>query len=164
MKFLSLLVILMLSFTAHAGFEGLNQGVSLKLFNRLDCAEGLACSKVKDKFVVKATGVAQVQTQSTAAVTPLTSQACGTTIINAAAVVVTLPSPAANLGCRITFVTGNASNFDIEPGAGFQILVLTNAAGDSIRNATLGNSVTLEAISATEWAAVAINGTYTDID
>jgi len=45
---------------------------------------------------------------------------------------------------------------------GDQILVSTNAAGDSIRNATLGNSITLQAISASQWVPVAIQGTYTD--
>lgn len=39
---------------------------------------------------------------------------------------------------------------------------VVNAAGDSIRNATVGNSVTLDLVSATTWAAVAIYGTYTD--
>jgi hypothetical protein len=75
-----------------------------------------------------------------------------------------LPEASTVLGCRLTFITGNASNFDVNPDDADQILVETNAAGDAIRNATLGNSITIEAISASQWAPVAVIGTYSDID
>ena len=75
-----------------------------------------------------------------------------------------LPEASAALGCRLTFITGNASNFDVNPDNADIILLLANSAGDAIRNATLGNSVTIEAISATEWAQIAVIGTWTDID
>lgn len=161
MKSIIALFALVLSMSAFAGFEGLEQGKSLKLFNRLNCSEGLECSRFKDMFVVKTKKTGQTVVQSTATATTLTAEACGTTLINSAAVAVVLPTPV--VGCRITFITGDASNFDIDPGIN-TILVLTDAAGDSIRNATVGNSITLQAISSTQWAPVAVNGTYTDID
>src|SRR5690606_10508705 len=153
MLFVFVLTCLM-SMSAMAGFEGLNQGVSLKLFNRLDCSEGLECSKFKDKFIVKVKTEGVVQTQNAAVAGALTSEACGTTLVNTGAVEVTLPTPV--VGCKVTFVTGNASNFDINPGTGVQILNLTASAGSIVRNATLGNSVTLQAVSSTQWVVVAI--------
>lgn len=167
MKLLSLLIVLMLSFTAFAGFEGFNQGTSLKIFNQIDCGAGLSCSKLKGKFVMVNSGVsgsASLQSRILATATTLTAAQCGSTVYNGGAVVINLPEASAVLGCRFTFVTMNASNFDVNPDNADSILVLANAAGDAIRNATLGNSVTLEAMSASQWAAVSLQGTYTDIN
>lgn len=158
MKTIIALFVLILSMSAFAGFEGLDQGRSLKLFNRLNCTEGLECSRFKDMFIIQTKKTVE---QNTAVAGSLTAEACGTTLVNSGAVAVTLPTPV--VGCKITFITGDASNFDIDPGAA-SILTLTDSAGDSIRNATLGNSITLQAISSTQWVAVAIHGTYTDID
>lgn len=105
------------------------------------------------------------QKQVAATATTLTAAQCGSTVINSGAVQIELPEASTVLGCRYTFITGNGSNFDVNPDNADQILVLTNAAGDAIRNATLGNSVTIEAISASEWAPVGKEqGTYTDIN
>lgn len=156
---------LFLSVPAHAGFEGLNQGVSLKLFNRIDCGDGLTCTKVKDRFVVDYTGSngnGFLQNRVAATATTITESQCGSTFYNSGAVEIELPEASAVLGCRLTFVTLNAANFDIDPDAADQILVQTNAAGDSIRNATLGNSITLEAVSASQWAVISVVGTWTD--
>lgn len=105
-----------------------------------------------------------LQKQVAATATTITAAQCGSTFINTGAVQMELPEASTALGCRLTFITGNASNFDVNPDNADQILVLTNAAGDAIRNATLGNSVTLEAISASQWTPVAISGTYSDIN
>lgn len=103
--------------------------------------------------------------QVTATATTLTAVQCGSTFINSGAVEVELPEASTVVGCRYTFVTANASNFDIDPDGGDQILVLTNAAGDAIRNATLGNSVTIQAINATSWAVInKEQGTWSDIN
>lgn len=156
---------LLLSFTAIAGFEGLNQDVSLKLFNKINCGSGLTCSKVKDKFnVVFSGGVgsASLQSRVAATATTITVSQCGSTFYNAGAVEMELPEASAVLGCRLTFVTLNAANFDLDPDAADQILVQTNAVGDSVRNATLGNTITIEAVSASQWAVVGILGTWTD--
>lgn len=167
MRILSLIVLLLLSFTVHAGFEGLDQGVSLKLFNRIDCGSGLTCSKVKDKFTVVysgQSGSASLQPRVAATATTITAAQCGSTFYNSGAVVINLPEASVVLGCRLTFVTMNASNFDVNPDNADQILVQTNAAGDAIRNATLGNSITLEAMSASQWAPVSVQGTWSDIN
>lgn len=106
-----------------------------------------------------------LKNQVAATATTLTVAQCGSSVINSGAVAINLPEASTALGCRFTFITGNASNFDVNPDDADQILVLTNAAGDSIRNATLGNSVVLEAISASQWAPVGKEqGTYSDIN
>lgn len=104
------------------------------------------------------------QSQVAATAVTATVAQCGATFINSGAVEVDLPEASTALGCRYTFITGHASNFDVDPEDSDQIAVLTNAAGDKIRNATVGNSVTLEAISASLWAVVAVYGTWSDAD
>lgn len=105
-----------------------------------------------------------LQKQVSATATTITAAQCGSTFYNAGAVVINLPEASGVLGCRLTFVTMNASNFDVNPDDGDQILVETNAAGDAMRNNTLGNSITIEAMSASQWAPVGIIGTWSDIN
>lgn len=151
--------VLFMSFTANAGFEGLNQGISLKLFNRIDCGTGITCSKSKDKFVMKNTGIAA---RVLASATTITASQCGSTFYNAGAIEIELPEASAVIGCQLTFVTLNAANFDIDPDAADQVLVQTDAAGDKLRNATLGNTITIQAVSASQWAVIGILGTWAD--
>lgn len=99
-----------------------------------------------------------------ATATTITAAQCGSTFYNSGAVAINLPEASAVLGCRLTFVTMNASNFDINPDDADQILIQTNAAGDSTRNATLGNSITLQAMSASQWAPISVQGTWSDIN
>lgn len=99
-----------------------------------------------------------------ATATTITAAQCGSTFYNSGAVEMELPEASTVLGCELTFVTLNAANFDIDPDAADQILVLTNAAGDKIRNATLGNTVTLLAASASQWVVIGEKGTWTDAD
>lgn len=159
-KFFVALFLSVLVFEANAGFEGLNDDTSLKIFNRINCATNIDCTR-------KGNGIfniafKQSQTQVAATATTITEDQCGYTFINGGAVQMELPEASSVLGCRLTFVTGDASNFDINPDDADQILVETDAAGDAIRNATLGNSITLEAISASQWAVISVQGTYTD--
>lgn len=102
--------------------------------------------------------------QVAATATTLTAAQCGSTIINASgAVEVELPEASTVLGCRYTFIVGSANALTIDPDAADQILLLTNAAGDSLAADAAGESVTLEAISASQWAPVgAEKGTWTD--
>lgn len=105
-----------------------------------------------------------LQKRVAATATTITAAQCGSTFYNSGAVQMELPEASTVLGCRLTFITANASNFDVNPDNADQILVQTNAAGDATRNATLGNSITIEAISASEWAPVAVVGTWSDIN
>lgn len=105
-----------------------------------------------------------LQKQVTATATTITAIQCGSTFVNSGAVQIELPEASTVIGCRLTFVTTNASNFDINPDNADQILVQTDAAGDAIRNATLGNSITIEAISASQWAPISVVGTWSDIN
>lgn len=90
-----------------------------------------------------------------ATATTITAAQCGSTFYNSGAVQMELPEASTVLGCQLTFIVANAANFDVNPDNADQILVLTNAAGDMIRSATLGQSITLEALSASEWVQVA---------
>lgn len=99
-----------------------------------------------------------------ATATTITATQCGSTFYNSGAVVINLPEASTAIGCKLTFVTMNASNFDVNPDDADQILVLTNAAGDAIRNATLGNTVVLQAMSASQWVEISAVGTWTDIN
>jgi len=72
--------------------------------------------------------------------------------------------PAATAGDVYTFVVAAAQNMDINPDDADQILGLTNAAGDAVRNATIGGSVTLLAIDATNWVVIGSYGTWSDVN
>jgi hypothetical protein len=97
--------------------------------------------------------------------TQLTAADCGKTFVSDSADVLTLPQAAGVIGCRITFIVGNVSNFDINPTDADEILLLTNSVDDAIRADAVGESVVLEAIAALQWAPVgAEKGTWTDID
>lgn len=106
-----------------------------------------------------------LQKQVASTTTTLTAAQCGSTIVNDSADVVSLPEASTVLGCRYTFIVGNVSNFDVNPDDADQIVLLTNAAGDAIRADAIGESVVLEAISASAWAPVgAEKGTWSDIN
>jgi hypothetical protein len=164
MKLLSVFMFCLIAFMtpSFAGFEGMNQGASLKLFSRVNCGAGVVCSRAKDKFTVAHSGVGFLHTRVLASATTITASQCGATFYNAGAIEIELPEASAVIGCRLTFVTLNAAAFDVDPDAADQILVQTNAAGDKISNATLGNTITLQAVSASQWVVVGILGTWTD--
>jgi hypothetical protein len=106
-----------------------------------------------------------LQKQVAATATTITAAQCGSTFYNSGAVVINLPNGAAGLiGCRLTFITLNASNFDVNPGNSDQIILLTDAAGDAIRNATIGNVVTLQYAATNKWIDIAHIGTWSDIN
>lgn len=167
MKSIHLFVALVMTFfslTAAAGMRYYNDTTDLKNFDTVRCSTGLTCARSGGKVVITVgPNIASVkQNRIAATATTLTSAQCGSTVYNSGAVEVELPEASTVLGCRFTFITANASNFDIDPDAADQILIQTNAAGDSIRNATLGNAITIEAISASQWAPVAVVGTWSD--
>lgn len=77
------------------------------------------------------------------------------------AVVLTLPD--AVQGMSVMVILTAAQDVDINPQDGEKILILTDAAGDAVSSdATVGSSLTLIAVSATEWMPVGQNGTWTD--
>lgn len=101
-----------------------------------------------------------------ATATTITGAQCGKAFYNSGAVAINLPNGSAGLiGCRLTFFVANASNFDVNPGDSDQILTLTNAAGDAIRNATKGGSVVLQYGATNEWYVIGKEqGTWSDIN
>ena len=150
---------------ANAGFRAYNGTQDLKVMQGITCASGMDCTVGKNGQLLMATaGSNALRTRVAATTATVTASACGKTYYNTAAAVVTLPLASTVLGCRITFVTGNASNFDVNPNNSDTILVVTNAAGDAIRNATVGNSIELEATAALQWTQVSVVGTWTDVN
>lgn len=165
MKGLSILCLsLLISIPAIAGFRGYDESSDLKLFSAIACeGSGISCSRgTRDKLVVAVSPLGVLRTPVLATATTITSAQCGSTFYNAGAIEMELPEASTVIGCRLTFVTLNAANFDIDPDAADIILVQADAAGDKIRNATLGNTVTLEAVSASQWVVVGILGTWAD--
>ncbi len=74
-----------------------------------------------------------------------------------------LTLPVAVVGMRLTVWLTVAQDVDINPQDGTTILALTSDAGDAISSAaTIGNMVTLVALSTTTWGAVGSSGTWSD--
>lgn len=122
---------------AYSGFEGLNDGASLKIFNRINCDSTINCSRLKDVFTISAPG--GLQNQIIASSATITSSQCGS-----------------------TFAVGSANNFDINPDDNDRVLIETDSSGDIVRSATLGNSLTIEATSDGFWTPISVIGTWTD--
>lgn len=164
MKMFAVLITgLFLSITAFAGFGAFNGTTNLGVLANIKCSTGTTCTKVGDKLQI--TGVSTPAAFVAATAGTLTAAQCGTTFYNTGAVAVVLPKLSASLlNCTFHFVTMNASNFDIDPNTTDRILILTNTDGDAIRNATVGNNITLKAVSATQWTQTSGVGTYTDIN
>lgn len=75
-----------------------------------------------------------------------------------------LPEASTAHGMQITFAVTVAQNFDINPDDADQILGLTNGAGDAIRSATAGDTVTLLCVDDTNWVVVGSYGTWSDVN
>lgn len=102
-----------------------------------------------------------------AATATLTSAECyGGVFTNtgaSGAVVLSLPTPAADMHIRVYLTV--AQDVDINAADSTRILVLTNGDGDAISSAgAIGNSIELVAISATQWVAFAVSGTWSDVN
>ena len=230
MRFLGLVLAVVMSLPAWAGFRAYNGNTDLSIFDSIKCSTGVTCSRVGgklnivssptitageftvqgaeatdgilniiadeaddsgDSWAVKAlasgnslvfqnnvsgslvtkmslstagalSGYLAPQVAATA--TTITAAQCGSTFSNTGAVLMNLPEASTVIGCTLTFATLNASNFDVNPDDADQILVQTNAVGDAIRNATLGNTITIRAVSASQWVTIGATGTWTDIN
>ena len=144
MKSIFVLLALILTTTANAGIQAYNTaGTELGIYSRVKCGTGMTCTQVSGRLNIASTSYGTLKTQVAATATTITAAQCGSVFINSGSVAINLPEASAVLGCQLTFITGNASNFDVNPDDADQILIETNAAGDSMRNATLGNSITI---------------------
>jgi hypothetical protein len=86
---------------------------------------------------------------------------------NAAAVgagIWNLPEASTVIGRVFRFAVAAAQNMDINPDDADQILQITNAVGDAIRQATAGSTITLLAIDSTNWVVLANYGTWSDVN
>lgn len=98
-----------------------------------------------------------------ATATTITAAQCGSTFYNAGAIEIELPEASTVPGCTLTFVVLNASNFTIDPDAADIIVLLTNAAGDSLIADAVGETLVIRAVSASQWVVVGTEkGTWTD--
>lgn len=107
-----------------------------------------------------------IKVTAKAATATLTANECKGVVTNtgaSGAIVLTLPTPAVGMHLRVYLTV--AQDVDLNAATGTQILVLTNATGDAISSAaSIGNSIELVAISATQWVAFASSGTWTDVN
>lgn len=162
MKGLILCLGLLFALPCFAQLQVENANGIVGTFHRAVCDAELTCTKDGSNRVdIELSGL---QTRVLATATTITASQCGSTFYNGGAVEMELPEASTVLGCRLTFIVANASNFDIDPDDADQILTETNAAGDAIRASTLGTSITIEALSASQWAVVGLNGTWADND
>jgi hypothetical protein len=141
-------------------------GAEVGQFSKVKCGTNVTCTQVTGRLniAVASTTPGVLQNRITTVSPTLTAAQCGSTVINTAASTAVLPEASTVLGCRFTFIVGNVSNFGINPADATDIIVLlTNAAGDSIIADAIGESVVLEAIGIDTWAPVgAVQGTWTD--
>ena len=119
-----------------------------------------------------------LQKQVASTTTGITAAQCGSTFVSNSADVMTLPEASTVLGCRLTFISGTADDFDINPADGTDQIgpalnsvaggtgaAITPSAGDAIRITDIGSSVTLEAVGNDLWAPVGVaNGAVTDVN
>jgi hypothetical protein len=75
-----------------------------------------------------------------------------------------LPEASTVIGKIFMFAVAAGQNMDINPDDADQILQITNAVGDAIRQATAGSTITLVAIDATNWVVLANYGTWADVN
>ena len=158
--FLMSLFLVFATSIAMAGVELKSNGKSLGPVISLDCGPSMTCTKDTNSRGYIKLNAALAPVAATA--TTITAAQCGSTFVNSGAVLMNLPKASTVQGCTLTFAVLNATNFDVNPDNADTILTLTNAAGDSIRNATVGSTVTIRAVGTTSWAVVGINGTWTD--
>lgn len=103
-----------------------------------------------------------LQKQVLATATTITAAQCGSTFINSGAVRIVLPAASGVVGCRLSFIVANASNFDVSGGAGDQITVVAPTNGHAARNSTVGDSISVQAYASGLWAVVGIQGSWSD--
>ncbi|MDA8137920.1 MAG: hypothetical protein M0036_04630 [Desulfobacteraceae bacterium] len=104
-------------------------------------------------------------TASTTSPVTVTTTSLGQTLTNTGAggaVLFNLPEASTWIGGTLDFAVGAAQNLDINPDNADQILGLTNAVGDAIRNATVGGTIRLKAVDATNIVVVSSYGTWSD--
>jgi len=81
----------------------------------------------------------------------------GTTFYNSEASEFDLPEASTAIGCWYTFAVQDTSELYVDPEASDKILGATDTAGDRIHSSTVGDTVTIECIDATNWV---IRSTY----
>lgn len=116
--------------------------------------------------VVLETRAVTAKTQADTPVT-LTATDIGGRFSNAGAtgaVIFNLPEASTWIGGVIRFTVLAAQNLDVNPDNGDQILAITNAAGDALRNATIGGTLTLMAVDSTNIVVISSYGTWSDVN
>ena len=86
----------------------------------------------------------------------------GTVFYNSQASHFDLPEASTAIGTEYTFAVGNASNLDVNPDNADIILNAADSVGDMIRSSTVGDTVTLVAISASQWIVKSMYPAATD--
>lgn len=163
---LTMILALFLAPSTFASVRVFNSsGTQIGTYSDLKISTGLNVSQVSGKASVVLTDYGFNRTQ-TAVSGDLTASDCGKTITADDSELYNLPAiSSSTLGCRFTFIHGVSNSrtrrLTVNPQDADKILDLTNAAGDSVTQDTIGKSLVLEAI-APGWAPVQVYGTWTD--
>lgn len=158
------LLLLLVGAVSEASVRFFNASTAeIGIFTEVKCGNGVNCAQSVGRLELNA---GKTEVQQVAASRSLSADDCGTTFIQSAASVLTLPEASLVLGCKFTFVVNAVANMDINPNDGTdQILLLTNAAGDAIRADAVGESIVLQSVGVNSWAVVGKEqGTYSDVN
>jgi hypothetical protein len=154
MKKWILLIALAFSFNANA-FRGEDQtGLNIGSFSKIKCGLNTDCDAVSgNSFQMVEMKVVSVTADST-----LAKDDCGSLQIGLADVSITLPDAGSVFGCRYSFLNGNdASSLYVNPQADDNLEFITNAAGDGVLSNSLGDSLTIVAVSVDQWMVIGVS-------
>lgn len=147
MKFILFAVLAFFANSAIAQTVSDQLDTNLGATTRIKCGRNMICSKSGGKVTMELGPIV-----SYASSTTVTGAVCGKTLTNSAAATITLPEASTVLGCEIKLNVGNASNFGVNPAdATDQIVLLTDAAGDSLIADAIGEYLCIKAVSANAW-------------
>lgn len=149
-------------------------GTTLGTSNAIDVGTGWDAglninSPITGNGVASMAGV--IKTVVAATATSVTIAQSGATFVNSGAVQMELPEASTAIGAEYTFAVGNAANFNVNPDNADTILpfddsdggaLISPSAGDMIRCAVVGGTITLRAVSASEWIVTARNQDWAD--
>ena len=104
------------------------------------------------------------QTLNTVTTSGVTAAMAGNAFLFSGAGVQSLPEASTVLGSRFLFILGTAANGDINPDDADIFLYGGCSAGDALRADAAGEAIEVMAITASEWAVITIQGTWTDVN
>lgn len=175
LKAVLLVIVFCMSGNSYAFRVESVSNANLGSFSEIRCGAGITCNKSsgnKIEMDIVSDGSAgdvlagfRVNTISVSTAKTATQAECGSTYIGLADVSITLPDSGAVFGCTYRVINGNdASSVYLNPQATDNLEYITNNVGDGILSTTLGDSVTVMAVSIDQWAVIAISSLTNWVD